>query len=68
MPHLRSNKNVSRAFTKGTLGKPTVWIIERATFRAFRQLKLGEGSNIGAVIPPKPAHVTWFMDRAAKEL
>ena len=69
----RSNENVVYTFAQGSLGKPTVWIVKRGTFSAFRQLKLDEGSNnIGQVkvpvVLPKPSQVTWFLDRVVKEL
>ena len=69
----RSNENVVYTFAQGSLGKPTVWIVERGTFSAFRQLRLDEGSNnIGQVkvpvVLPKPAQVTWFLDRVVREL
>ena len=69
----RYNENVAYTFAQGSLGKPTVWIVKRGTFSAFRQLKLDEGSNnIGQVkvpvVLPKPAQVAWFLDRVVKEL
>ena len=69
----RSNENITRAFARGILGKPTIRIVERGTFSKFRQLKLDEGlQSLGQVkvpvVLPKAAYVTWFANQVVKEL
>ena len=70
----RSNEKITRAFTHGLLGKPTIRIVERGTFSKFRQLKLDEGAaqSLGQVkvpvVLPKAAYVAWFANQVVKEL
>ena len=69
----RSNENITRAFARGVLGKPTIRIVECGTFSKFRQLKLDEGvQSLGQVkvpvVLPKAAYVTWFVNQVVKDL
>ena len=69
----RSNENITRAFARGILGKPTIRIVKRGTFSKFRQLKLDEGvQSLGQVkvpvVLPKAAYVTWFANQVVEEL
>ena len=67
-----ANENIPWALDHTLIRKPTLRLVQRGTFSAFRQHRVDEGAGLGQVkvpvVLPKAEYVTWLSERVVCEV